>query len=68
MDINNPAPITASSVIENDNFNSPLDAWIQRNGVDTQLEVDKADLISIFNPNCHPRPNPRLNYDFPSSS
>ena len=47
MDINNPAPITVSSV-EKDDCNSPLDAWIQSNSVDTQAEVDKADLISIF--------------------
>ena len=40
MDINNPAPVAVSGVVENDDFASPLDAWIRSNGVDTQVEVD----------------------------
>ena len=54
MNINNPAPVAVFGVVENDGFDNPLDAWIQSNGIDTQVEVDQADLITIFNPDCNP--------------
>ena len=46
--------------VEHNEFNCPSNALIQNSGVNTQVEVDQVELISIFNPNCNPLPDYNL--------